>query len=135
MLRLREEVARNPGDLWGRLPATRGRNRRLHPGRRRGSPSLACRRGREGRDGPPVNVDIPHVSQAGDVTCTMGNWQGTPTGYAYQCRWTARTSAPMPIPAVTAADVGHTATCIVGDQRSRLTAAPPSNVVVADIAR
>ena len=34
---------------------------------------------------PPANVDVPHVQQAGDtLTCTMGNWDGEPTGYAYQ---------------------------------------------------
>ena len=38
---------------------------------------------------PPANVDVPAVTQTGTgagstLNCTMGNWNGTPTGYAYQ---------------------------------------------------
>ena len=36
---------------------------------------------------PPVNVDVPYVAQEGSVlTCTMGNWEGEPSHYAYQWR-------------------------------------------------
>jgi hypothetical protein len=87
---------------------------------------------------PPVNVDVPHVSQAADVlTCTMGNWQGVPSSYAYQWQLDgADIGTDASTVTVTAADVGHTATCVVtatNDLGS--TTAPPSNaVVVADIA-
>jgi hypothetical protein len=34
--------------------------------------------------GPPANVDVPFVSQTGaTLFCTMGNWTGQPTAYAY----------------------------------------------------
>ena len=36
--------------------------------------------------GPPVNVDVPHVQQAGStLTSTMGNWEnmGGTSSYAY----------------------------------------------------
>ena len=83
--------------------------------------------------GPPVVVDVPYASQAGaTLACTMGNWQGDPTGYAYA--WyidgvakDGATSATVP---VTPDDVGHSAGCVVtatnalGD-----TAAPMSNSV------
>ena len=84
--------------------------------------------------GPPVVVDVPYASQAGaTLACTMGNWQGDPTGYAYA--WyidgiakDGATSATVP---VTPDDVGHSAGCVVtatnalGD-----TAAPMSNSVM-----
>jgi hypothetical protein len=80
----------------------------------------------------PVNVDVPYASQAGSVlNCTMGNWQQTPTGYAYA--WTvdgaaAGTAADY---TVTPADVGKTATCVVTATNSiGSTAAPASNPVV-----
>jgi hypothetical protein len=78
---------------------------------------------------PPVNVDVPHVSQAGDVlTCTMGNWQGTPSGYAYQWQLDgADIGTDADTITVTAADAGKTATCVVtatNDLGS--TTAPPS---------
>ena len=82
---------------------------------------------------PPVNVDVPHVSQAGDVlTCTMGNWQGTPSSYAYQWQLDGvDVGADADTITVTAADAGKTATCVVtatNDLGS--TAAPPSSGLV-----
>lgn len=83
--------------------------------------------------GPPGNVDVPHVNQDGDtLACTMGNWSGEPTGYAYQWQLDgndAGTDSDTLV--VTAGDVGKTATCVVtatNDLGS--TAAPPSNGVV-----
>jgi hypothetical protein len=79
----------------------------------------------------PINVDVPHASQSGaTLNCTMGNWQQTPTGYAYA--WTidgaaAGTAADY---TVTPADVGKSATCIVTATNAvGSTAAPPSNAV------
>jgi hypothetical protein len=85
---------------------------------------------------PPVNVDVPHVQQAGDtLTCTMGNWEGMqaePHSYAYA--WSLDgTSIPgsgATLPVV-AADAGSTATCVVTATNAiGSTPAPPSNGVV-----
>ncbi len=64
---------------------------------------------------PPVNVDVPYVSQAGNVlNCTMGNWEGEPSAYAYQWQLDgADVGTNAADYAVTAADVGRTATCLV----------------------
>ena len=82
---------------------------------------------------PPENTDVPHVSQDGDVlNCTMGNWTGTPTSYAYQWQLdgsdvgTDASSYP-----IQAGDVGQTATCVVTATNAiGSTAAPPSDGVV-----
>lgn len=87
--------------------------------------------------GPPVNVDVPHVSQAGDtLTCTMGNWENTPTTYSYV--WalngtTVGTDADT-YTIVAPDDVGQTAICTVtASNASGATTAPASNeVIVAD---
>lgn len=84
---------------------------------------------------PPVNVDVPHASQAGDVlTCTMGNWQGTPTSYAYQWQIDAAdVGTDADTYTVTGGDVGKTATCIVTATNDLgATTAPPSNGVVVE---
>ena len=85
---------------------------------------------------PPGNVAVPHVSQAGAVlSCTMGEWTGTPDSYAYQWQidgvdvgTNAATYAVLPV------DVGLTATCVVtATNEAGSTAAPPSvGLVVAD---
>jgi hypothetical protein len=81
----------------------------------------------------PVNRDVPHVSQAGaELLCTMGNWNGEPTSYAYQWKFDGADGpgdgATCP---VTAAEVGKVATCVVTATNAHgSTAAPPSNGVV-----
>jgi hypothetical protein len=86
------------------------------------------------RPGPPVNVDVPHVSQAGDfLNCTMGNWNGVPTAYAYQWKLDGTTDIGTDSPsyAVRPDDIGHTATCIVTATNDfGSTEAPPSDGVV-----
>jgi hypothetical protein len=82
--------------------------------------------------GPPVNVDVPHVSQSGGVlNCTMGNWQGEPTGYAYQ--WHSdgvANSATGPTYTILPADSGHSLACTVTATNAMgSTAAPMSNAV------
>jgi len=64
---------------------------------------------------PPVNVDVPVVTQAASVlSCTMGNWTGTPTTYAYQWKLDgADVGTDSATHTVTPADAGTTATCIV----------------------
>jgi hypothetical protein len=83
--------------------------------------------------GPPVNVDVPHVQLAGGAaTCTMGNWRGEPSGYAYQ--WHRDGGA---IPGATnanytvvAADSGHGLACVVTATNALgSTVAPMSNAV------
>ena len=82
---------------------------------------------------PPVNVDVPHVSQDGAaLNCTMGNWQGEPTGYAYQWQRDGTDIGDGTTPyAVTPADVGATVACVVTATNAHgSTAAPASNGVV-----
>jgi hypothetical protein len=86
---------------------------------------------------PPVNVDVPQVSQAADtLTCTMGNWEGTPTAYAYQWQLDGvDVGTDADTYTINAGDVGQTATCIVtatNDLGS--TTAPASNGVVVEAA-
>jgi hypothetical protein len=87
----------------------------------------------------PVNVDVPHVSQAGAVlTCTMGNWLGAPTAYAYQWRGDAADiGAGGDTYTVTPGDAGTTITCVVtATNANGSTAAPPSNgiAIAAEVA-
>jgi hypothetical protein len=82
---------------------------------------------------PPVNRDVPHATQQGaQLNCTMGNWDGEPTSYAYQ--WEINGTAAGTDAAtydVQAADAGKTATCTVTATNALgSTAAPPSNGVV-----
>ena len=82
---------------------------------------------------PPGNVDVPHVSQAGDkLTCTMGNWTGTPTTYAYQWKLDGGdVGTDSATHTVTAGDAGKSATCVVSASNAiGSTTAPPSNAVV-----
>lgn len=78
---------------------------------------------------PPANTAVPHVQQESDVlTCTMGEWTGTPTAYSYQWQLdgadAGTDAASYP---VQAADVGQTATCVVtATNAAGSTAAPPS---------
>ena len=87
----------------------------------------------EGTQGAPVNRNVPYVSQAGDdLHCTMGEWLGEPTSYAYQWQIDgANVGTDEPDYATTAGDVGHTATCIVtATNAAGSTTAAPSNGVV-----
>lgn len=84
---------------------------------------------------PPRNVDVPYVSGEGTVgatlTCTMGNWDGEPTSYAYA--W-ASDGTPNAVTGSTytvlAADAGHSIICVVtASNDAGSTTAPPSNAV------
>lgn len=89
----------------------------------------------EGSTTPPVNVDIPHVSGGDTVgstlTCTMGNWQGSPTSYAYT--WASdgvATGDASQTYSVLASDAGHAISCVVtATNNAGSTEAPPSNAV------
>jgi hypothetical protein len=85
---------------------------------------------------PPTVKDVPYASQQGStLNCTMGNWNGEPTSYAYQ--WQRDGTAVVVGGAaadytVTANDVGHSFTCVVTATNALgSAAAPPSNAVVA----
>jgi hypothetical protein len=87
-----------------------------------------------GPSAPPVNIDVPHVTQAGaTMSCTMGNWDHEPTSYAY--RWQSdgtNIGTNSPTYAVQPADVGTTFTCLVTATNALgSTPAPLSNAVVA----
>jgi hypothetical protein len=87
----------------------------------------------DGATAPPAVVDVPHVAQEDAVlTCTMGNWTGEPTGYAYQWQRDGADIGDGTTPyAVTPADVGATVACIVtATNANGSTAAPASNGVV-----
>jgi hypothetical protein len=80
----------------------------------------------------PINVDVPHVSQAGDVlTCTMGNWIGSPTAYAYAWKGDgADIGTDANAYTVTPGDAGTTIACVVtATNANGSTAAPASNGV------
>jgi hypothetical protein len=85
--------------------------------------------------GGPRNRDVPHVSGTpalGEtLNCTMGNWDGEPTGYAYQ--WKRNGSLNIGTDAtyvVAPPDAGHSLTCVVTATNAHgSTAAPPSNAI------
>ena len=86
-------------------------------------------------EGAPTNVDVPYVQQDGSaLTCTMGNWTGEPTSYAYEWFFD-ETSAGVGsgMCTVGADEVGQSAMCVVSATNAAgTTAAPPSNVVVVE---
>jgi len=84
-------------------------------------------------DRPPVNTALPAVTQSGaTLNCTMGEWTGEPTSYAYQWQISGViVGTDAASYAVQPADVGGTASCIVtATNANGSTAASPSNGVV-----
>jgi hypothetical protein len=91
--------------------------------------------------GPPVNRDIPYVGGTGTVgstlTCTMGNWEGTPDSYTYAWKQIDEPGGAMldlvgsaDAYVVAATDVGHGVCCVVtATNAAGSTEAPPSNAV------
>lgn len=81
---------------------------------------------------PPVNIDVPVVSQdAAVLNCTMGNWDGVPTAYAYQWQCaglevgTGESTYPLIVD-----DVGQAYSCVVtATNAAGPTEAPASNEV------
>jgi hypothetical protein len=87
-------------------------------------------------DEPPVNVDAPYVSGIGTVgetlNCTMGNWNGEPTSYAYS--WMSDAVTPVvgtgSSYVIADTDAGHVLTCIVtATNPIGSTDSPPSNEI------
>jgi hypothetical protein len=88
--------------------------------------------------GPPTNVDVPYAWQqdAATLTCTMGNWDGKPSDYAYAWHTDGvANGATGETYAVQPGDVDHGLACVVTATNALgSTAAPMSNtVVVADV--
>ena len=91
--------------------------------------------------GPPQIVDIPMVSGNGIVgetlTCTMGNWSGEPTGYAYQWKGNGTTDlvGTGETYVIVDADIGSSITCVVTATNAvGSRPAPPSNAIVVSAA-
>lgn len=83
--------------------------------------------------GPPVNVDVPAVTQTGaTLNCTTGNWTGEPTSYAYQWQiMGVDVGTNSSSYAVQSGDIGETAVCVVtASNAAGSTTAPPSVGVV-----
>jgi hypothetical protein len=84
--------------------------------------------------GPPTNRDVPlvyHASSPDVLNCTMGNWDGEPTEYAYA--WHSDGVANGATGAdhtIEPEDAGHTLACVVTATNALgSTAAPMSNGV------
>jgi hypothetical protein len=83
----------------------------------------------------PRNVDVPYLGGDGIVgatlNCTMGNWDGEPTGYAYVWKSDgADVAGTGDSYVVAASDAGHSITCVVtASNDAGSTEAPPSNAV------
>jgi hypothetical protein len=84
---------------------------------------------------PPTNRDVPYVSGTGAVgqqlSCTMGNWEGTPSAYSY--KWQANGTGIAQNGAnytVQSNDVGRSIVCVVTATNAAGSAtAPPSNPI------
>jgi hypothetical protein len=81
---------------------------------------------------PPVNVQVPYASQDGDtLNCTMGEWEGEPSAYAY--RWVLDGMTDIgsnPIYTIRPVDIGRDAACTVTASNALgATRAVPSNSV------
>jgi hypothetical protein len=90
----------------------------------------------------PINIDVPYVGGSamvgGTLTCTMGNWTGEPTSYAYQWKRDGTTDIGAGVAAYVpvTADAGHDISCVVtATNDNGSTAAPPSNAVTIAAAR
>jgi hypothetical protein len=92
----------------------------------------------------PVNIDVPHLLVGGDdvstggpgvmLTCTMGNWEGEPSLYAFQWRSDGTNlDGGGASHIVGEADAGHTIDCLVtATNVGGTTTAPASNGVAIE---
>ena len=81
---------------------------------------------------PPEVIDVPHLAQEDTyLLCTMGNWTGEPTAYAYRFMLNGTdVSGEGDSYLIQAEDVGALATCVVTATNALgSTEAPPSNEV------
>jgi hypothetical protein len=84
---------------------------------------------------PPVNIDVPYLSQDGAVlACTMGNWENVPDQYAYL--WIAdglEVGPGVSTYDLVADDVGRAYACVVTASNAAGSAeAPVSNEVTVE---
>jgi hypothetical protein len=85
---------------------------------------------------PPTNVDVPHATGTGTVgltlTCTMGNWTGTPVAYGYQWLHDAALilGATRASYVIAPGDSGHSLSCQVTAFTGGGQASSVSNAVV-----
>jgi hypothetical protein len=83
---------------------------------------------------PPTVVDIPYVTAAGpNASCTMGNWTGEPTAYAYawQRDGSPIVGATAPTYTMVLVDRSREIGCIVtASNAAGAVAAPMSNTVI-----
>lgn len=84
---------------------------------------------------PPEVVDVPHVYGdnriGGSLTCTMGNWKGVPSEYAYQWTSDGEDVGTNNSYVITQDDDGHSISCVVtATNQAGSTEAPPSNEIV-----
>ena len=83
----------------------------------------------------PATIDTPYVSGAtvrGSVlSCTTGNWTGSPTGYAYQWKSNGvNVGSNAATYTTVVGDVGHTVGCVVtATNATGSTPAPLSNTI------
>jgi hypothetical protein len=80
----------------------------------------------------PVNTAVPAVTQTGStLNCTMGEWTGEPTSYAYAWQIDGVSAGTNSSSYDATSDVGKTATCTVtATNAAGSTAAPPSTGLV-----
>jgi hypothetical protein len=80
-------------------------------------------------EGPPVVRDVPYAQEEGTMlTCTMGNWENEPSGYAYA--WT-RDGLPAGSGAEHLASAGVWA-CTVTATNAKGSASSTSNEVTVE---
>jgi hypothetical protein len=82
----------------------------------------------------PAVIDVPFVSAVGALaSCTLGNWTGSPSSYAYQWKRDGVTNIGTNASTYTmvVGDSGHTVGCVVSATNATGTGvAPLSNTVV-----
>jgi hypothetical protein len=86
---------------------------------------------------PPSNTAVPYVSPETAVVgetlnCTMGEWSGTPTAYAYQ--WLSDGAEVGTGASYITAAAGNVVCVVTATNSAGSAAAPPSNAVTVAVA-
>lgn len=80
----------------------------------------------------PACMDTPHVTYDGTtLSCTMGNWIGEPSAYAYKWQLDGNdvTGADEPTYTPKGSDAGEVTCIVTASNDYGATAAPPSNAI------
>jgi hypothetical protein len=82
-------------------------------------------------DVPAIYPSVPPAVVGSVLNCTLGNWFGVPTSYAYQWKSNAaNVGTSVPTYTVVAGDSGHSMTCVVSATNANgTTIAPASNAI------